>query len=80
MCSVIEAGCEVRYHVGRLVTGDEDQIVVYFDRNQSNARTLRDNPGNNRPISSSAPIPYLSPTVFIPSLTLDLQMSADLSS
>ena len=44
-CSVIEAGCEVRYRVDRLVTGDEPDIVVYFDRNQSDARTLRDDPG-----------------------------------
>ena len=45
MCSVIEDGCEVRYHVDRLVTGDEDMIVVYFNRNQSDAKTLNDNPG-----------------------------------
>ena len=45
LCSVIEDGCEVRYHVNRLVTGDEDMIMVYFDRNQSDAKTLRSNPG-----------------------------------
>lgn len=45
MCSVIENGCEVRYHVNRLVTGEEDMIVVYFNRNQSDAKTLRDDPG-----------------------------------
>jgi hypothetical protein len=56
-CSVIEAGCEVRFHVDRLVTGDEDQIVVYFDRNQSNARTLRDNPDECSPQLLIWPIP-----------------------
>ena len=44
-CSVVENGCEVRYQVHQLVTGDEDMIVVYFNRNQSDAKTLRSDPG-----------------------------------
>ena len=62
-CSVVENGCEVRYQVDKLVTGDEDLIIVHLDTNQSDVRTLQRNPGRFSLFLSLSLPPSLPPSL-----------------
>lgn len=43
-CSLNENGCEVRYSVSRLLTGNEPEVYVVINLNQSTIATLRNDP------------------------------------